>query len=80
MIPHGIELRAATDVYLLATSGNGDSTFGVTVTFTDNSTQVFAGQTAADWFSGTTNIALRYCSFTYREKGERRKVMESVRV
>ncbi|MDO7853849.1 T9SS type A sorting domain-containing protein [Hymenobacter convexus] len=51
--------RAATDVYLLATSGNGASAFTATVNFTDGTTQVFTGLSAADWFSGTTNIALR---------------------
>ncbi|WP_460554934.1 T9SS type A sorting domain-containing protein [Hymenobacter daeguensis] len=51
--------RAASDVYLLATSGNGASAFTATVTFTDGTTQVFTGLSAADWFSGTSNIALR---------------------
>ncbi|MBF9144322.1 T9SS type A sorting domain-containing protein [Hymenobacter properus] len=50
---------AASDVYLLATSGNGASGFTATVTFTDGTTQAFTGLSAADWFSGTTNIALR---------------------
>ena len=41
----------------------------------------FVSVVSAEHLSGcTTNIALRYCSFTYREKGERRKVVESVRV
>ncbi|MDO7848135.1 T9SS type A sorting domain-containing protein [Hymenobacter sp. M29] len=50
---------AASDVYLLATSGNGISGFTATVTFTDGTTQAFTGLSAADWFSGTSNIALR---------------------
>jgi hypothetical protein len=50
---------AATDVYLLATSGNGASPFTATVTFADGTSQVFTNLSAADWFSGTTNIALR---------------------
>lgn len=51
--------QRASDVYLLATSGNGASAFTATVTFTDGTTQVFTGLSAADWFSGTANIALR---------------------
>ncbi|MFD2718483.1 T9SS type A sorting domain-containing protein [Hymenobacter monticola] len=50
---------AATEVYLLATSGNGASAFTATVNFADGTSQIFTNLSAADWFSGTTNIALR---------------------
>ncbi|WP_201982906.1 fibronectin type III domain-containing protein [Hymenobacter rubidus] len=45
--------QASGEVYFLASSGNGASTVTVTVTFTDATTQVFTGQTVADWFGGT---------------------------
>jgi hypothetical protein len=51
--------QSASDVYLLATSGNGASGFSATVNFTDGTSQAFTGLSAADWFSGTANIALR---------------------
>jgi hypothetical protein len=43
----------ASTVYVLATGGGGAITNGVTVTitFSDNTTQVFTGQTISDWFS-----------------------------
>jgi hypothetical protein len=50
---------SAYDVYLLATSGNGASTFTATVNFADGTSQIFTNISAADWFSGTANIALR---------------------
>jgi hypothetical protein len=50
--------QAASDVYLLATSGNGASAFTATVTFTDATTQVLSGLTAPDWFGGTSNVAI----------------------
>ncbi len=52
-------VMGAYDVYLLATSGNGASTFTATVNFLDGTTQVFTNLSAADWFSGNSNIALR---------------------
>ncbi|MCC2547266.1 T9SS type A sorting domain-containing protein [Hymenobacter sp. BT175] len=45
--------QPARELYLLVTSGNGASTFTVTVGYTDNSSDVFAGQSAADWFGGS---------------------------
>ncbi|WP_460616742.1 fibronectin type III domain-containing protein [Hymenobacter ruber] len=45
--------QSAGEIYFLASSGNGASTVTVTVTFTDQTTQVFAGQTVADWFAGS---------------------------
>jgi hypothetical protein len=44
--------KAAT-VYVLATSGTAPSTVDITVNFTDGSTQLFTGQTIADWYNGT---------------------------
>jgi trimeric autotransporter adhesin len=50
--------RIATTLYLLVTSGSGNATADITVTFTDGSTQVFTGQAIADWYTGT-NIAIQ---------------------
>jgi hypothetical protein len=50
--------QAATDVYLLAMSGNGASAFTATVTFADGSTQAFASLSAPDWFGGTSNVVI----------------------
>ncbi|GAB3579652.1 GEVED domain-containing protein [Hymenobacter daeguensis] len=44
--------QSAGEVYLLATSGSGAATVDVTVTFSDGTTQVFAGQTVSDWYGG----------------------------
>ncbi|WP_210521429.1 T9SS type A sorting domain-containing protein [Hymenobacter terricola] len=44
--------QSAGSVYLLATSGNGASTATFTVTFTDQTTQVFSGQNIDDWYGG----------------------------
>ncbi|MDO7873180.1 T9SS type A sorting domain-containing protein [Hymenobacter sp. ASUV-10] len=45
--------RRAQDVYVLAVSGNQASTVTMTVNFTDNTSEVFAAQTVADWFAGS---------------------------
>ncbi|MGH1519413.1 T9SS type A sorting domain-containing protein [Chryseobacterium sp. JK1] len=42
----------AFKLYMLSTSGSGVSTVDVTVTFTDNTTQVFTGQNISDWYGG----------------------------
>lgn len=47
---------AAGQVFLLITSGAGESNINVTVTFTDASTQTFNGLTVYDWY--TTNAAV----------------------
>ncbi|MEO8770110.1 MAG: GEVED domain-containing protein, partial [Ferruginibacter sp.] len=51
---------AAANLYLLYSAGNGPITSGitVTVTFTDNSTQVFSNLTAVDWFA-TSGFAIQ---------------------
>ncbi|MDB5234805.1 MAG: hypothetical protein JWR44_1798, partial [Hymenobacter sp.] len=46
--------RTAADVYVLASSGSGISTVGMTVTFTDGTTQVFPATSVADWYGGTS--------------------------
>jgi len=43
---------AAFKLYMLSTSGSGNSTVNVTVNFTDNTTQVFTGQGITDWYGG----------------------------
>lgn len=42
---------AATRLYVLGTSGQGESYLYITVTFTDDSTQEFDGKTMPDWFN-----------------------------
>ncbi|MCQ9640839.1 T9SS type A sorting domain-containing protein [Chryseobacterium sp. WG14] len=49
---------AAFKLYMLSTSGSGSSTVNVTVNFTDNTTQVFTGQTITDWYGGA-NYAIQ---------------------
>jgi hypothetical protein len=48
----------AVRVYVLAASANGSSTVDVTATFTDNTTQTFAGLSVADWGASGSNPAL----------------------
>lgn len=48
---------AASDLYLLATSGSGAATANVTVTFADASTQVFSAVSIPDWY-GAANYAI----------------------
>ncbi|CAA7386613.1 T9SS type A sorting domain-containing protein [Chryseobacterium fistulae] len=43
----------ASALYILSTSGSGQSNATVTIHFTDNSTQVFSPVNVADWLSGT---------------------------
>lgn len=45
--------RAAGDVFVLASSGSLTSTVGMTVTFTDGSTQAFPATVVPDWFGGS---------------------------
>ncbi|MBF9144175.1 GEVED domain-containing protein [Hymenobacter properus] len=48
---------AASELYVIGTSGNAASTLDVTVNFADGTTQLFAGQVIADWFaSSQTNV------------------------
>ncbi|MBO2008875.1 GEVED domain-containing protein [Hymenobacter negativus] len=48
---------AASELYVIGTSGNANSVLDITVNFADGTTQVFTGQTIADWFaSGQTNV------------------------
>ena len=44
--------QAAGEVYLLTTSGSGNSTITATVNFTDGTTQVFSSLTISDWYNG----------------------------
>ena len=44
--------RTATELWLLAASGNGASDFDALVTFTDQTNQLFPNQRADDWFGG----------------------------
>lgn len=43
----------ATELWLLAASGNGASTFDALVTFTDQTTQLFPNLQADDWFNAS---------------------------
>ncbi|UOQ96788.1 T9SS type A sorting domain-containing protein [Hymenobacter sp. 5317J-9] len=45
--------RTAGDLYVLASSGSGVSTVGVTVTFSDGTTQIFSSISVGDWFGGS---------------------------
>lgn len=44
-------------VYVLATGGSGAPAVNITVTFTDNSTQVFSNQVVSDWYN-SSNYAI----------------------
>ncbi|WP_053977657.1 T9SS type A sorting domain-containing protein [Mangrovimonas xylaniphaga] len=44
----------ATTLFVVGTSGSGDSDFTTTVTFSDNSTQTFDAVTMPDWYYKTT--------------------------
>ncbi len=50
--------KAAFKLYLLSTSGSGTSTVSATVTFADNTTQVFSGIALSDWYNGS-NFAIQ---------------------
>ncbi|MFP7656015.1 T9SS type A sorting domain-containing protein [Chryseobacterium proteolyticum] len=50
--------KAAFKLYMLSTSGSGTSTVSATVTFTDNTTQVFSGLALSDWYGGS-NYAIQ---------------------
>ena len=50
--------KAAFKLYMLSTSGSGSSNVDVTVTFTDNTTQVFTNQALSDWYNGS-NFAIQ---------------------
>lgn len=41
-------------VYILTTSGDGATTIDVTVTFSDNTTQMFTGYVVNDWYNAST--------------------------
>lgn len=45
--------RAAENLYVLHTTGNGSSTMNITVNFSDNTSQVFNGVASVDWFFNT---------------------------
>lgn len=44
---------AATKLYVLTTSGSGESTGTFVITFTDNTTQTISSTTVPDWFDST---------------------------
>lgn len=53
--------KAAVKLYMLSTTGSAgtvSNNYNITVTFTDNSTQVFTGITISDWFGGA-NAAIQ---------------------
>lgn len=50
--------KAAFKLYLLATSGSGTSSVSATVTFSDNTTQVFSNISLSDWYGGS-NAAIQ---------------------
>lgn len=45
--------KAAQNLYMLATAGNGTSTVNLTIRFSDTSTQVFPGIQIQDWYDGS---------------------------
>jgi|GEM_PF-2750370 hypothetical protein len=47
--------KALQELYLLHASGNGPTTFKVTITFEDNSTQVISNLTSPDWVTGAND-------------------------
>ncbi|WP_185117605.1 GEVED domain-containing protein [Chryseobacterium sp. PMSZPI] len=50
--------KAATKLYMLATSGSGTSTVNVVVNFTDTTSQTFSGISLQDWYGGS-NYAIQ---------------------
>ncbi|ASW76029.1 hypothetical protein IQ37_08530 [Chryseobacterium piperi] len=50
--------KAAFKLYMLSTSGSGTSSVSATVTFADNTTQVFSGISLSDWYNGA-NYAIQ---------------------
>ena len=49
--------RSANELYVIGTSGNAASVLDITVNFAGGTSQVFTGQTIADWFAtGQTNV------------------------
>ncbi|WP_294202418.1 T9SS type A sorting domain-containing protein [uncultured Chryseobacterium sp.] len=45
--------KAVVNLYMLATSGSGDSTVNITVNFADNTTQTFSAVPISDWYGGS---------------------------
>src|SRR5688572_19525212 len=45
--------KPAEQIYILGFTGNGPSTANITVKFTDGSSQIFSGQSFADWYGGS---------------------------
>jgi len=43
----------ASKLFMLATTGSGSAVAEITVTFTDNTTQVFTSQSVSDWYGGS---------------------------
>lgn len=50
--------KAATKLYMLATSGSGTSTVTLVINFTDGTSQTVTGVTIADWYGGS-NYAIQ---------------------
>lgn len=50
--------KALKNIYMLATSGSGDSTVNATINFTDGTTQAFTAIPVTDWYGGT-NYAIQ---------------------
>jgi hypothetical protein len=48
--------QAATEVYVLASSGSAISTVTMTVNYSDGSTTAFAGQTVPDWYTPDASV------------------------
>ncbi|KAA5531938.1 fibronectin type III domain-containing protein, partial [Paenimyroides baculatum] len=53
---------SASKIHILTTGGSGPATLGGTITFTDNTTQVFTGVSVPDWYS-TTGLPQTYINF-----------------
>ncbi len=47
---------AASEVYVLASSGSGISTVDMTVNYSDGTTTVFSAQSVPDWFTASTTL------------------------
>jgi len=49
---------SAKKIFILATSGSGNSNFSGTIHFSDNSTQTINTLNVPDWFNNNTNVAI----------------------
>lgn len=60
--------KAALRLYMLSTSGSGTSNVDITVTFSDNTTQIFTNLELSDWYNGS-NFAIQGIGRVTRSTG-----------